>query len=240
MTAPVLPEGIRLHAYRSLASTNAEARRLAAVGERGPLVVWTRVQPSGRGRRGRVWSGPEGNLMMSLLVRPGRPPAETGALALVAALAVADCVEAWGEPAAIKWPNDVLVDGAKVAGILLEGGLGGGCLAVGIGVNLAVAPELGRPVARVRTPVSAGDALSALAAALWRRYRIWCREGFGGQREEWLGRAAFRGETVRVRHGTEEIRGRFADIDGTGSLVVVGEDGTERRLSAGEMFPTAA
>lgn len=240
MTVPVLPEGIRLHAYRSLASTNVEARRLAAAGECGPLVVWTRVQPAGRGRRGRVWSGPEGNLMMSLLVRPERPVAETGAVALVAALAVADCAEAWGEPATIKWPNDVLIDGAKVSGILLEGGLRGGCLAVGIGINLAVAPVLDRPVARIRAQVAAGDALSAIAAALWRRYRIWCREGFGGQREEWLGRAAFRGEAVRIRQGTEEVRGRFSDIDGTGSLVIVDEEGTERRLFAGEMSPTAA
>ena len=168
--------GIDLFAYSVLGSTNDEARRLAEVGRRGPLAVWTAVQPGGRGRSGRTWAGPRGNLMVSLLLHPDRAPAEAGSMALAAGLAVADCAREWGADACIKWPNDVLVEDAKLAGILVEAGSEGGRLdwmAVGIGLNLAQAPALDRPTICIGPDVPVETALERVVEAVLQRYRQW-------------------------------------------------------------------
>ena len=118
---------------------------MAERGETGPLWIVARRQSAGRGRRGREWSSETGNLAATLLTVVRRPPAEAAQLTFVAALAVADLLDAYAPPAlvSIKWPNDVMLDDRKASGILLESGAhdsGGLWLAVGIGVNLAHAP----------------------------------------------------------------------------------------------------
>lgn len=235
--------GIDLFAYSVLGSTNDEARRLAEVGRRGPLVVWTAVQPSGRGRSGRNWTGPRGNLMVSLLLHPDRSPAEAGSMALAAGLAVADCAREWGADAYIKWPNDVLVEDAKLAGILVEAGSEGGRLdwmAVGIGLNLAKAPALDRPTTCVGPDVSVETALERTVGAVLQRYRQWLAGGFPAMRDEWLGRAAWIGRTVRVGEGQGAVEGVMRTVDENGSLVVCDAAGVERRVAAGEVFPLEA
>lgn len=134
------PDGYGLKAFEELDSTNEEARRLAAAGEPGPLWLTTTRQTSGRGRRGRSWEMVEGNLAATLLIRPARDSREWPQLSFVAAIAAADMAAhfAPGSRIAVKWPNDVLADGRKLAGILLESA--GDALAIGIGVNLKAHP----------------------------------------------------------------------------------------------------
>ena len=145
---PLLPAGYELASFDEIDSTNEEARRRAQRGDRGPLWIWALKQNAGRGRRGRPWESPVGNLMCTLLLAPGVPPAQAARLSFVAALSVRDFVaeHAGTTDVRVKWPNDVLIDGRKVAGILLEssGESGAGLLpwlAVGIGVNLVHAPD---------------------------------------------------------------------------------------------------
>ena len=231
---------IRLFAYSVLGSTNDEARRLAKLGERGPLAVWTAKQPGGRGRMGRSWAGTRGNLMTSLLLHPDRAPAEAGSMALAAGLAVADCARNWGKDALIKWPNDVLVEDAKLAGVLVEAGSRDGQLdwmVVGIGLNLAEAPALDRPTACIGPDVPVEAALEDIVGAVLRRYRQWLHGGFAVVRDEWLERAAWLGRPVRMGEGLGAFEGIMRTVGADGSLVVCNAAGVERRFVAGEMFP---
>jgi len=143
--APVLPDGWTLVALQSVGSTNDEATRLAETGAAEGTVVWSREQTGGRGRRGRHWASPIGNLYSSTILRPACSAPRAAELGFVAALAVADMVPA-GRDVRVKWPNDVLVDGGKIAGILPESAIGAGGevehVVLGIGVNVAFAPQL--------------------------------------------------------------------------------------------------
>lgn len=230
---------IDLFAYSVLGSTNDEARRLAGLSRRGPLAVWTAEQPGGRGRSGRNWAGPRGNLMVSLLLHPDRAPAEAGSMSLVAGLAIADCVRKWGKDARIKWPNDVLLEDAKLAGVLVEAGSNGGRLdwmIVGIGLNLAEAPVLDRSTACIGPDVPVEAALERVVEAVLQRYREWLAGGFPALREEWLERAAWLGRIVRVGEGQGAVEGSMRTVDPDGSLVLCDSAGVERRLAAGEVL----
>ena len=232
--------GVSLFAYSVLGSTNDEAKRLARLGARGPLVVWAAEQPRGRGRSGRSWTGRRGNLMVTLLLHPGRAPAEAGSMALAAGLAVTDCAQAWGTDARIKWPNDVLVKDAKLAGILVEVGSEGGELdwmAIGIGVNLVAAPAVDRPTAFIGRNMRVEEALERIVESVLRRYRQWRDGGFSALREEWLERAAWLGRNVRAGAGPGAVEGTMQTVDADGSLVVCDSAGVERRLVAGEILP---
>ena len=144
-STPVLPDGWRLVALDSVGSTNDEAARLADAGAPEGTVVWAREQTGGRGRRGRAWASPVGNLYTSTILRPDCPAARAAELGFVSALAVADIVPP-GRAVRVKWPNDVLVDGGKIAGILLESAIAqtGAVQHViaGIGINVGFAPQL--------------------------------------------------------------------------------------------------
>ena len=148
-----LPRGYVLKALDEIDSTNEEARRLAAAGAAAGTVVWAKRQTAGRGRRGRSWISEPGNLFTSLILRPHVPPARAAELTFVASLAVAQAVAGFlpGRIICTKWPNDVLVDGGKIAGILIESAAGTSgkvdWLVVGIGINVAHHPndtEIGR------------------------------------------------------------------------------------------------
>ena len=241
--APVLPDGWTLVALQSVGSTNDEAARLAEAGAPEGTVVWAREQTGGRGRRGRSWASPVGNLYSSTLLRPGCPAAQAAELGFVAALAVADMVPN-GRATRVKWPNDVLVDGGKVAGILPESSIGADGRAehviLGIGVNIGFAPVL--PDMRYPGAALGGTAeaaLEALTAALARRLAQWRREGFPAIRTEWLAKAGPIGQEVDVRLGEELVRGRFAGMDGDGALLLDTASGP-RRIVAGELLARAA
>jgi BirA family biotin operon repressor/biotin-[acetyl-CoA-carboxylase] ligase len=241
--APVLPDGWTLVALDSVGSTNDEAARLADKGAAEGTVVWSREQTGGRGRRGRHWASPIGNLYTSTILRPACSAPRAAELGFVAALAVADMVAA-GRDVRVKWPNDVLVDGGKVAGILPESAIGGDGRAehviLGIGVNIGFAPmlpEMRYPGACLGGTVEA--ALETLTWALARRLGQWRRDGFPATRSEWLAKAGPLGQEVDVRLGEELVRGRFAGMDGEGALLLDTATGP-RRIVAGELLARAA
>lgn len=229
------PEGVARHVLARTDSTNAEALRLAP-GLSGPAWVMAREQSAARGRRGRGWAMPTGNFAGTLILRPAGGPLAAAQLSFVAALALYDALsDACGPSArlAIKWPNDVLLNGGKVAGILLESaGSGGGvqAVAVGIGVNLAAAPDLSQVEQRAVTPVSVlgetghsiapEEFLDLLAPAFARWQAQLDTYGFGPIRNAWLARAAKLGEPIVARTGASEQHGVFEGIDDNGALIL--------------------
>ena len=242
-TAPVLPDGWRLVALDSVGSTNDEAMRLADAGAAEGTVVWSREQTGGRGRRGRRWASPIGNLYTSTILRPDCPAVRATELGFVAALAVADMVPADRE-ARVKWPNDVLVDGGKIAGILLESAVGQAArvdhLVAGIGVNVGFAPRL--PDMRYPGAALGGSveaALESLTAALARRVAQWRCDGFETVRSAWLAKAGPLGAEMDVRLGDEMVRGRFAGLDPDGALLLETAAGP-RKIVSGELLGRAA
>ena len=231
--------------FEELDSTNSEARRRAEAGETGPLWISAARQTAGRGRRGRVWTSGEGNLAATLLLRPKVPASIIGQLSFVAALAAAETANHFAPSAAItvKWPNDVLAEGKKLAGLLLESGPApeGIWLAVGIGVNLASFPEgtefPATSLAQLGiAPPSSEEALSVLAARFAHWYDAWMKDGFEIVRAAWLARASGLGSPVRARLANHETRsGVFEGIDEGGALLL-NEQGHVRAIAAGEVF----
>lgn len=231
-------------------STNAEAMRRAAGLDR-PTWIMARRQVSGRGRRGRAWTDPPGNFAATLLLRPGNGPAEAARFSFVAALAAHDALRTLCGPQpalALKWPNDVLLNGGKLAGILLEGAGSGAAiqaLAIGIGINLRAVPappaiEDGalRPVSlqgETGLTLSADDVLPPLAAAFADWQARLEQSGFEPIRRAWLARAARLGETVTARIGASKTTGRFEGIDATGALVLTGPRGRQA-IPAADVF----
>ena len=239
----------RLH-LAEVDSTQAEAaRRLADLP--GPTWITTDRQTAGKGRRGRAWTSPPGNFAATLLLRPAEPPALVALRSFVAALALFDAfVAASGrtEPFALKWPNDVLLNGGKVAGILLESlgqGQGISHLAIGIGVNLAAAPPREAVEAQALPPVSLlsetgaqvtpGEFLELLAPAFARYETQLTTYGFAPIREAWLARAARLGEVITARTAAEEITGTFETVDAGGNLVLSTAK-SRRAIAAAEVF----
>lgn len=226
-------------ARAAVASTMEEARRLAEAGAVDPTVVRALEQTGGRGRLGRSWSSPPGNVYATAVLRPEVPTARSAELSIVAAVAAADAVAAFGGDVALKWPNDVLLDGGKVAGVLLEAITDGSRLSavlIGIGINVASRPDLpDRRTARVE----GGDAdavFAALLAALGARYRQWCRDGLSGIRSAWLARGPAIGSPITIYQGNERIDGRFAGLEADGRLAVALADGSTRRIASGEVL----
>jgi BirA family biotin operon repressor/biotin-[acetyl-CoA-carboxylase] ligase len=240
--------GRTVHAFEAVDSTNAVAFRLAVEGaEHGELVV-AEQQTQGRGRRGRSWSSPAHlNLYCSLVLRPELPPQRAPELTLLAAVAVAESLRAAGVPADIKWPNDLLFGGRKIAGILTELSADPDRIhfvVLGIGINLNARREDFVPeVAEVATSVleASGRPVSraAFAAALFGRLEEWldlhAAEGFRPVRERWRALSATLGQEVLVTSERREIRGVAVDIDEDGALRVRTVDGTEERVLAGDV-----
>jgi BirA family biotin operon repressor/biotin-[acetyl-CoA-carboxylase] ligase len=240
---PILPPEFRLLDYDRLASSNDEAKRLARDGAAHGTVVWARSQDAGHGRRGRAWVSPEGNLAVSFILRPDCAPAVAAQLGFVAAVALGDALNL---PALRnKWPNDLLVDGRKLSGILLESETGAAgtlsWIVVGIGVNILDHPrDMAMPATSLRAVGSfdadAATLLGRLAPALLRRYETWRRDGFAPVRTAWLARAAALGEAIAVRLPHETLNGIFAGLDDNGALILDSAAGP-RRIAAGEIFP---
>lgn len=216
-------------------STNAEAARIAA-GLAGPEWIFALRQNAARGRRGRAWVSPEGNFAATLVMRPQEPPEQIALRSFVAALALYDAVaEVIGrvEGLSLKWPNDVLLNGGKLAGILLEtvgAGTDVAYLAIGIGVNLRQAPDPQDVEARALRPVSLLSEtgmdvppetfLDALASAYARHEAVFTTLGFAPIRRAWLDRAAKLGEVITARTAGGEVTGRFETVDEAGQLVL--------------------
>jgi BirA family biotin operon repressor/biotin-[acetyl-CoA-carboxylase] ligase len=237
---------VRVFARDTIGSTNAEAFALAQAGERAPFWVTARSQTAGRGRRGRSWTSEPGNLYASVLLSDPSPPKRAAELSFVAALAAHDAVAEVAGLAcrlAIKWPNDLLCDGAKLAGILIEGQ--GPSIVVGIGINCAHHPD-GTPhpatnLAACGVRVSPEHLFEPLASAMLRRLAQWDRgAGFPSIRADWLARADGIGEDIHVATAERDMVGRFEGIDDMGRLMLRLPDGRVEAVAAGDVFPLAA
>lgn len=231
--------------YDSLASTNDEAKRLAEEGGRDGLVIRADAQTAGRGRQGREWVSGDGNLFASLVLRPEVPIGQTVTLPFVAAVALGDMLVPKLDPAqgpGYKWPNDVLVDDKKVAGILLESGgsRSGLWVVIGIGLNLVSCPE--DAMVPATSLKEAGidwapdEALDNFLKGFGRLYPVWQAHGFPPIRRSWLKRARHLGETVEVARGDTHLTGIFEDMDETGALNLRLKDGTLETITAGDVF----
>ena len=243
--------GVRLVAHGELGSTNVEALEAARRGERGPLWITAGRQTAGRGRHGRSWISERGNLHASLLLALPAPAERWPQLSFAASLAVHDAIVGLArelEPRlAIKWPNDVLLDGAKLAGILLEsqGGIADepGAVAIGIGINCAShPPDTSYPATDLSASgVSPETLFAALSVSMVERLAQWnAGRGFAAIRVDWLARAAGLGADMRVRLADRDLFGRFETIDEAGGLVLRVTDGTVASIAAGEVFPSRA
>ena len=239
------PPGYARIRYEELDSTNSEAARLAEKGEQGPIWISAAWQTAGRGRRGRSWHSGEGNLAATLLLRPKVLASVIGQLSFVAALAAAEAASHFAPSAAItvKWPNDVLANGKKLAGILLESGGDPSTpwLAVGIGMNLAHFPQgtefPATSLAQLGiAPPASEEVLAVLAGAFAHWYDAWMKDGFEIVRAQWLARASGLGTAIRARLASQEIRnGVFEGIDEGGALLL-NEGAAVRAIAAGEVF----
>lgn len=238
---PDWPAGVGRLVLPSVDSTNAEAQRLAPHSA-GPVWIMAAEQTAGRGRRARPWASPRGNFYATLLTQPSESADVVALRSFAAALALREAfVAVTGLPDAfrLKWPNDVLLNGGKVAGILLESmgaGQGVAHLAIGIGVNLIGAPDVATVEAGAVPPVSLlaetgarvepEAFLDALAPAFARWEETLVMQGFAPLREAWLAHAARLGEEIRARTGQTERHGVFETIDATGALILRQPSGT--------------
>ncbi len=240
------PQGYSRAVFDSLPSTNA-----AALAADGPIWIMAHVQTAGRGRRARSWDSPRGNLYASLCLHPLDAPAQMALRSFAAALALRDALIAAGvagDTITLKWPNDVLISGRKVAGILLESSPRGPlpCLAIGFGVNLAAYPDLGAVEAGATMPTSvlretgltiAPEAcLTHLAASYAAREAQFTAAGFAPLRADFLAHAARMGEGITARLGTGASHtGRYETIDETGNLILTTAAG-RMAISAADVF----
>jgi BirA family biotin operon repressor/biotin-[acetyl-CoA-carboxylase] ligase len=238
--------GAEIHRLESVDSTNLRARALARQGAAHGTVVSAETQTSGRGRLGRGWvSPPHHNLYLSVVLRPALPPENLSQISLVAGVATVDALREWCE-AWIKWPNDVLVGGRKVAGILAEMEANGTTpvVVLGIGVNVnstaddfpeelrdkagSLRMALGERVDRARI---AGRLLTHLE----RRYDRLSAEGFSPVAAAWRERSHLIGRPIRVREPAGEIEGEVVDLDADGALRLRLASGEEHRVVSGDV-----
>ncbi len=243
-----MPGGFRCLALCDVTSTNDEAKRRGDAGAAGDLVITAVSQNLGRGRQNRVWNSPPGNLYSSFLLRPDCTLAAAPQLGFVAVLAVSDVVRAVlpaDRAVVVKWPNDVLVDGLKISGILLEskskaqGGLS--WLVMGIGIN-AVSHPPGSPAFATDLRAAGLDPvpdLSVLCAKLCLQIRFWMdrwsHEGFAALRQAWRERAHGMGREARVSGPDGPLTGKLVDLDVDGALILEHATRGRIRISAGDV-----
>jgi len=230
--AAALPSGYRRIAFESVASTNDEARRLAEAGASECLVVTGVQQTAGRGRQGKSWVSPPGNVYASLLLRPACPAARAAELVFVAGVAACEALKALlpdEAPPRCKWPNDVMIRGRKVAGILAEASTdpAGICefVVLGMGINVAHhPPDTAWPSTSLAASGAEGTAAEAVierVLAAWDEWhKRWRADGFVPVRAAWLERAFALGQTIQLGQDRDARRGRFLGLDASGALVL--------------------
>ncbi|MEM8773064.1 MAG: biotin--[acetyl-CoA-carboxylase] ligase [Pseudomonadota bacterium] len=242
-----LPSGAQVDLFETLDSTSAETKRRAARGEVTPLWVVAREQTAGYGRRGRAWESQLGNFAGSLVFRPEGDPADFPQLSFVCAVAVRAALQKWAheDRLALKWPNDILADGGKIAGLLLERieMEGAPLVSMGVGVNIASSPQgmayptakLADILAKSKVAPAVEDLLAAVDAAFWSAYEQWKAEGFQAIRKTWLRYAKGIGAAIRVQLPNETLNGYFEGLDDAGALILRQGDG-RRVITAGEIM----
>lgn len=239
--SPALPDGWRLETFSETDGTNAELLRRAEGGEAEGLALRADVQIAGRGRRGRSWYSPKGNLYFSVLI--DTEPVLAGQIGFAAALALIEAIEAVVGKSLpelkCKWPNDLLWQGEKVAGLLLEMAPDRGQIVLGMGVNLVPMDVVDAvyPVGSLSDfAIAPQDLALSVCGALARWIETWRMMGFAPLRRAWLERANGLGEAVTVRLPNEVFEGTFEDLAKDGALLLnQGADGV-KSVSAGEVF----
>jgi BirA family transcriptional regulator, biotin operon repressor / biotin---[acetyl-CoA-carboxylase] ligase len=239
------PTGYDRHVHDTLDTTFSEAARIAP-GLTRPAWILALEQTAARGRRGRPWATPRGNFAATLVVPRSEPPAQSALRSFVTSLALWRAfagVTGLPQSFALKWPNDVLLEGGKVAGILLESS--GDRLSIGVGVNLAYAPRPDEVEPGAVTPVSLRGSLGVqvtpeafldrLAGEYAELDTVFVTQGFAPIRAAWLGRAARLGEQITARTMRDSTTGIFEDVDTSGNLIL-GTDRGPKAIAAAEVF----
>lgn len=240
--------GQRIEYFPEIDSTSSHAEMLARAGADEGTVVIAEAQTRGRGRMGRGWSSPaHRNLYLSMVLRPTLAPEEAPKLALVAGLAATEAIGEWCERARVKWPNDVLIDGRKVAGILCEMGMDGerlGHVVLGIGVNLNIAVEdfpddlrdkAGSLMAAIDSPVDRVVFADRLLTRLQTRYDEMLRDGFGAIRPHWESLSCLTGARVCIDEPQRRYEGTVLGLADDGSLRLREDDGKEAHVIAADV-----
>jgi BirA family biotin operon repressor/biotin-[acetyl-CoA-carboxylase] ligase len=255
-SGPRFPSGVTVEALAEADSTNAVALARATAGAPHLTLVWAKRQTAGRGRERRNWNSPDGNLFWSMILRPAAGWSDISELAFVTALAVHAAVRkhvSEDRIVTLKWPNDTLIGGAKVSGALLEaagvrrnpaGRLTADAVIVGIGINIVTHPLDGLmyPATSLRAEGSAIDRdrmLGELTEAFLRALELWQQRGFAAVRELYLARAHGLKSLITVRASArpdDRMTGVFEGIDAGGSLELRMQDGSLRKVSAGDVF----
>lgn len=233
----------RLESYPELGSTSDEIVRRAKAGEPAGLAVLAFRQTAGRGSRGRAWSAPEGNLNLSILLRPSRLAKEAGVFSLIAGVAVVEALSMLGaRDLTLKWPNDILHQGAKLAGILIDAAPQGQALdwlAIGMGVNLRTAPEI--PGRQTVSLAAQGLDISpqAAAEAILARLGAWGEASADDVTQAWLSYGHKTGTKLTISYAGQQITGLFAGLSGGGELLLARE-GRIETLNTGEILLATA
>jgi BirA family biotin operon repressor/biotin-[acetyl-CoA-carboxylase] ligase len=234
--------GRRLHWLATTSSTNDVARRMAREGAAEGTAVAARTQTAGRGRLGRTWVAPAGGLWVSVILRPRVGIREVPRLGLAVGVAVFRAIErATGVRTGLRWPNDVLLEGRKVAGILAEAGPDGDWVVVGIGVNTAIPLDVLPPGATslqetLGAPPDNEALMAALFADLERMYELYRGDGIHSILTAWSATSTTLGRRVRAHVGTGSFEGVAECVDDDGALWIRVDDGTRRRVVAGDVL----
>ncbi len=229
-----------------LDSTNLEAHRRAVCEEYGPVWIAAKRQSAGRGRLGREWHSPEGNLAATALFPFDSDIKLAPLVCFVAGMAIIDASEELGVPSGelkLKWPNDVRYEGSKLSGILIETGAmrhDGLWMAVGIGVNISTAPNIDQNTTCLEdivsgSPIAGETFLDALSQAFSRRLKVLITSGFDSLRAEWLAKSEGLNNLVTVRSGDRVVSGIMTGMDESGALVLQETSGAIRKVTAGDV-----
>lgn len=240
--------GREVHHFAEVTSTNDIAKELAAKGVEEGVLVISETQTLGRGRLGREWASPEGGVWFSIILRPKVDPRDSSKLTFVAAVAVAKAIrEMFDLEAEIKWPNDILIGGKKVCGILTETRIKGEMVdfvVVGVGINANVSldsfPESLRNTLtslkeEMKEEIEREKFLCALLEELEQYYLMFLQREFDLILEEWRSLAGFLGQYVEVVSFDERINGLAVDVDRDGALMIKLRNGTVKKVMEGDV-----
>jgi len=241
-----IPVVKNLLVFDELDSTNSTAKELARAGAEEGTIVIARTQNQGRGRFDRIWQSPEGGIYLSFILRPRISAEKTSLLPFVAALALTKTIESYGLHATIKWPNDVRVNGKKIAGILLESEIIGQAInyvVVGIGMNLNIdithfsmdiQPRSTSMIHELGNPVDYHEFLRKFFIQFGSFYKLFIEQQYDRIIDEWKTHTDTLGKTIRVQTSTETIQGIASDIDLSGFLLLRTERGEIKKIMSGD------
>ena len=240
--------GHKLYYYQETGSTNDEAYRLGVAGASEGTVVVADRQTKGKGRMSRIWHSPAGsNIYTSVILRPNLKPAAAPQISLVAGVAVAETLDYYCPGRVqLKWPNDVLINGKKVCGILAQmktGAKGVDFVIVGIGINVNIRQnQFPADIREIATSLNAetGQEISRedLIISLYENFAKWYKkllqDGFAAVKEKWLGLAPMIGQNIQVMFLDEKVSGKVLDLDEDGSLIILTAKKERLKISAGD------